>query len=160
MNIYKLRQTIRLVPMVNDINQGNEYIFTEKIKSILPKTNYELLGEQLIVGKDNKIGKCDLWLANVPNNFLLSLELKVGESSNSSKRKLLNTQVHKYTEFMKFYFPEHIVYGIGAYKCIVKSNRKGTNILYTDYNIVMPMTNKHSEELALLKCKITNECLN
>ena len=31
----------------------------ERVKGILPTTNFQLLGEQLVVGKDKNIGKCD-----------------------------------------------------------------------------------------------------
>jgi len=161
MNIQILKNILKLVPSVNDINHGNEFLFTQKVKMILPKTNFELLGEQLIVGKDNTIGKCDLWLANIPNNFLLSLELKVGDSSDSTKRKFLKTQVIKYTDYMKFYFPENIVYGLGAYKCIIKPKPTsiiGTEIRFVDY--ISPNKSNHLEEIEKIKNKITTECLN
>jgi hypothetical protein len=164
MNIHKLRHAIRLVPSVNDITHGNEFLFTQKVKSMLPGTNFELLGEQLIVGKDNTIGKCDLWLANIPNRFLLSLELKVGDASDSSKRKFLKTQVFKYTDYMRFYFPEEIVYGMGAYKCIIKhgtgnnASVTGSEIRFTDY--IDPTNNNHSQEIEYLKSKMRKDCLN
>lgn len=156
MNIQKLRTTLRLVPRVNDITQGNEYLFTEKVKQILPTTNFQLLGEQLVVGKDNTIGKCDMWLANIPNNFLLSLELKVGEKSDSTKRKFLKKQVYKYTDYMKYYFPEYDVYGFGAYKCINKSRNIGTCIQFVDYEVQIP--NNHSEEIEKLKFILKSKC--
>lgn len=158
MNIQKLKQIIRLVPTINDITHGSEFLFTQKVKGILPSTNFELLGEQLVVGKDNTIGKCDLWLANVSNNFLLSLELKVGGLSDSSKQKFLKTQVYKYTDFMRFYFPEDDVYGLGAYKCINKPQITGTEIRFTNY--INPTNIKHSEEIEGLKYKMQKECLN
>lgn len=166
MNIQKLRQIIKLVPVVHDINQGPEFLFTQKVKYILPKTNFELLGEQLVVGKDNGIGKCDLWLANVSNNFLVSLELKVGDKSDSLKKKFLKTQVIKYTNLMKHYFPEENVYGFGAYKCI--NNNSGMCIKFVDYTTLdnletFDTTNipsKHSEEIEALKYKMKIECLN
>ncbi len=158
MNIIKLKNIIKLVPSINDIAHGNEFLFTQKVKNILPKTNFELLGEQLIVGKDNTIGKCDLWLANVSNNFLLSLELKVGDPSDSSKQKFLKTQVFKYTDYMKFYFPENIIYGIGAYKCITKPSLIGTEVKFVNY--VSPIKNKHLEEIKKLKTQIKSDCLN
>jgi hypothetical protein len=158
MNIQKLRQIIRLVPMVHDINQGPEFLFTQKVKCILPKTNFELLGEQLVVGKDNGIGKCDLWLANVPNKFLVSLELKVGDKSDLSKRKFLKTQVYKYTDLMKYYFAEETVYGFGAYQCITK-NSLATCIKFVDYDTPNIPIN-HSEEIEVLKHKMKTECLN
>ena len=165
MNIAKIRSILRIVPSVNDITQGNEFLFTQKVKHILPSTNFELLGEQLIVGKDNGIGKCDLWLANVPNNFLLSLELKVGESSDSTKKKFLKTQVLKYTDLMRFYFPENVVYGVGAYKCIkkqVKGNVTGIEIRYDSYIPVnfSPIKLKHSEEIEHLKSRMNSDCVN
>jgi hypothetical protein len=157
MNIQNLRQIIKLVPSVNDIIHGNEFLFTQKVKCFLPSTNFELLGEQLIVGKDNTIGKCDLWLANIPNNFLLSLELKVGMESDSSKRKFLNTQVYKYTDYMRFYFPDNEAYGLGAYKCINKQHT-GLDIKFLDY--IIPTNKKHSEEIEQLKQVMKTDCLN
>lgn len=157
MNIYNLKNVIKLVPSIRDITHGNEFIFTQKIKSILPSTNFELLGEQLIVGKDNTIGKCDLWLANIPNNFLLSLELKVGEITDSKKRKFLNTQVCKYTDFMKFYYPENNVCGMGIYKCITKPSNLGINIRFIDYRYIDQEIN---QEIEIFKNKIKKECLN
>jgi len=162
MNFVKLKNIIQLVPSVTDIAHGNEYIFTQKVKYILPSTNFELLGEQLVVGKDNKIGKCDLWLANVPNNFLLSLELKVGGPGDTTKQNFLQLQVFKYTDYMRYYFPENIVYGLGAYKCI-KINGfdnfvKGTEMKFSDY--IIPTKTSHLKELEILKNKIVEECLN
>lgn len=151
MNIQRLRQIIRF----NNINQGSEFLFTERVKGVLPSTNFELLGEQLMVG--NGIGKCDLWLANVSNNFLLSLELKVGRTYDSSRQKFLGYQVHKYTDLMKYYFPDNIVYGMGAYKCTTKHG-VDTEIKFVDY--VTKTVNKHSEEIENLKYKIKNGCLN
>jgi hypothetical protein len=165
MNINKIRQTLRIIPAVNDIGQGPEFLFTQKVKGILPSTNFELLGEQLIVGKDNGIGKCDLWLANIPNNFLLSLELKVGEASDLSKRKFLKTQVYKYTGLMRHYFPDNIVYGVGAYKCVNKCVNKcsiGTCMKFVDYVSyeVTKIPINHSEEIEKLKQTMKKDCLN
>jgi hypothetical protein len=143
--------------MVNDIDKGPEFLFTQRVKSILPSTKFDLLGEQLVVGKDNGIGKCDLWLANVPNGFLLSLELKVGKASDSSKRKFLKTQVYKYTGLMRHYFPDNIVYGFGAYKCMDK-NSIGTCMKFVDYEVEKIPLN-HSEEIEHLKQQIKKDCL-
>ena len=159
MNIKKLKNVIRLVPSVNDITHGNEYVFTEKIKEMIKSTNYQLLGEQLIVGKDNKIGKCDLWLAN-KHKFLVSLELKVGYENDLKKQNFLKTQVFRYTDFMRSYYPENIIYGLGAYKCIVKYNDtiKGTGVLFTDY--IIPDKPMHINEINELKKLINKNCLN
>jgi hypothetical protein len=160
MNIHKLKKVLRLVPSLSDINQGNEFFFTQKVKDMLPRTNFELLGEQLVLGKDNTIGKCDLWLANAPNNFLLSLELKVGGPGDTNKQKFLKTQVYKYTDYMGFYYPGCTVYGIGAYKCIkVSANGiiRGTEIKFVDY--ISP-SNRHSDEIEKLKARMQDECLN
>ncbi len=160
MNIQKLKHVLRLVPSINDFARGNEFFFTQKVKNMLPETNFELLGEQLIVGKDNTVGKCDLWLANIPNNFLLSLELKVGGPGDSNKQNFLKTQVYKYTDYMRLYFPEDTVYGIGAYKCIkLNANGfvKGTDIKYVDY--IIPK-NKHLNEIEDFKAQMRNDCLN
>lgn len=155
MNIQKLRNVIRLLPSVNDITHGNEFLFTQDIKKLLPSTNFELLGEQLVVGKDNNVGKCDLWLANIPNNFLLSLELKVGDASDSKKQKFLQTQMYKYTDFMRLCFPEDVVYGLSAYKCIIGKNT-GTDIRFSSYIVPKP---KHSKEIESLKINIKEKCI-
>jgi hypothetical protein len=157
----RLRNIIKLVPSIDDIKHGPEFEFTQKIKYMLPRTNFELLGEQLIVGKDNKIGKCDLWLANIPNNFLLSLELKVGDTGDSKKQNFLETQVIRYSDFMKHYYPEDIVYGFGAYKCIKKnkvSTPTPTSIKFIDYKL--PTNYIHLNEIIELKSIIKNDCLN
>lgn len=148
MDVQRLRQLMKLIPMVHDVNKGPEFLFTQKVKNILPKTNFELLGEQLIVGKDNNIGKCDLWLVNEPSNFLVSLELKVGDKSNLSKQKFLKTQVYKYTDYMKYYFNNEKVYGFGAYQCT-----NDNHVKFVDY-VSLDMPLNHLKEIDLLKCKI------
>ena len=148
MNIHNLRSVIKFIPYVNDIASGREFIFTLKIKDILPTTNFQLLGEQLIVGKDNTVGKCDLWLANIPGNFLLSLELKVGDSGDVKKRKFLQKQVLKYTDYMRHYFPYDNVYGMGAYK-------SGQDVKICTYSpLVERTTPMITTELNILKSKL------
>jgi len=162
MNIQKLKYRICLVPCINDITQGKEFLFTQKVKSILPKTKFELLGEQLVVGKDNSIGKCDLWLANIPNNFLLSLELKVGNPMDLVKCNSLKKQVYKYTDFMKIYYPEYVIYGLGAYKYKSKdlvtqqTNNKG--IKFIDY-LPEEVTDETFTEVRDLKARMMAECI-
>lgn len=148
MNIQRLRSVIKLLPSINDITHGNEFMFTQQVKKILPSTRFELLGEQLVVGKDNNIGKCDLWLVNVPNNFLLSLELKVGESKDYKKKKFLQTQMYKYTDFMRLYFPEDTVYGLSAYK-----DQNGVRF----FSYISP-TSQHDKEIEILKEVIKDRC--
>jgi hypothetical protein len=149
MNIQRINRIIKLLPSVNDITYGKEFTFMEQVKKILPTTNFELLGEHLIVGKENNIGKCDMWLINQPTNFLLSLELKVGESNDSKRKKLLQSQMYKYTNFMKFYFPDNTVYGIGAYKC-------PNDIKFFNYDAVS--ITEHEDEIRRLKKAIKDNC--
>jgi hypothetical protein len=151
MNIQKLRNVIKHLPSVNDITHGNEFKFTQDIKRLLPSTNFELLGEQLVVGKEKNIGKCDLWLANIPNNFLLSLELKVGNAHDSRKQLFLQTQMRKYTDLMRFYFPEDVVYGLSAYKCT------NNDIKFSSY--IMPIS-VDLIEIESLKATIKENCLD
>jgi hypothetical protein len=157
MNFHKLKNVIKSISSVNDITHGNEYLFTLKVKDVLPNTNFELLGEQLVVGKDKNIGKCDLWLVNLKSNFLLSLELKVGDILDIKKQNFLKTQTFKYTDHMRTYFPEEIVYGLGAYKCILKPN-SGTDVLF--FNYIIPNKSSHKEEIDILKSKLKTNCLN
>lgn len=116
MCINKLRYVIKDLKSIIHPYGGRESIFTKNVKQLLPLTNFELIGEELCINHTLGIGKCDLWLANCPNNFLLSLELKVGHVDRINKQKLLEKQVYKYTDLMKVYYPEHNVYGLGAYK--------------------------------------------
>lgn len=146
MNINKLRNVIQTIPSISissikDLHRGNEFIFGQTIKNILPTTNFELLGEHLVVGNESTIGKCDMWLVNIPNNFLLSLELKTGKDNDINKQKILKTQMFKYTNLMQLYFPENTVYGIGVYKCIESGKDP----------IFFQSTKKHIYELEFLK---------
>ena len=116
MNVKSLRLIIKdLVPIPLPAS-GKKFLFNEAVKLKLPSTNYRLLGENLCINRDEGTGKCDLWLANPKNKFLVSLDLKVGEIDDLTKQQLLVKQVNKYTGFMKCYYPMHIVYGLGAYK--------------------------------------------
>lgn len=110
-----LRRSIRHLKTDKSIMHGREHIFTNEIKLILRSTNFEIIEEQVIV----KNGKCDIWLMN--NDFLMSLELKVGTRNDSKKIDLLAKQVLKYTGELQRYYPKHIVHGLGLYKCVYKN---------------------------------------
>jgi len=116
MNILALKHVIKDLRPIIHFSESKEYIFSTGVKRILPNTNFELLGEELSINHKFGVGKCDLWLANCSNNFLLSLELKVGGLDDFKKQNLLNNQVRKYTDLMKIYYPNEVVYGLGAYK--------------------------------------------
>ena len=120
MNISKLRSSISNLKSVavKFTDNGKELLFANSVKSVIGRSNFELIGEELCINNSMGVGKCDLWLANCEHNFLLSLELKVGDRTDTKKQRNLKRQVVKYTDLMKFYFPEEIIYGTGAYKFI------------------------------------------
>ena len=59
---------------------------------------------------------------------------------------------------MKFYYPTHNVYGLGAYKCIYPPMMLGGSIKFVDY--INPIELVHIEEIKNLKYKLQTECLN
>lgn len=120
MNIHSLKNGIKSLKSVpiSFTNNSRELLFTHAVKEVVKETNFELIGEELCIKNEQGTGKCDLWLANCSHNFLLSLELKVGDSRDTRKQKSLQRQVLKYTDHMQYYFPNNIIYGFGAYKLI------------------------------------------
>jgi hypothetical protein len=155
----RLKHIIRNVKSVNNHVHGNEFYFTQKIKHVLPTTNFELIGEEFFIRNQKNVWRCDLWLANIPNNFLLSLELKVGRHCDNQKQLYLKTQVLRYTDLMRFYYPDDQVYGMGAYKCITKqTNKHKPCVKFVDY--IIPVNDNHIEEMNTLKLKIQTECLD
>lgn len=136
---------------------SKELQFSYNIKRNLVKTNFQLIGEELNLKKNKQVGRCDLWLANAANGFLLSLELKVGTPNDLSKQKILKQQTFRYTEFMKYYFPEHRVYGLGAYKCIKHefNEVKHEEIKFFDYwNIIEDCHEFEIDKLKQLICEL------
>lgn len=95
------------------------------INDVLPNTNFKFIGEEFVVPK----GKTDIWLANCDKQFLLSLELKVGKIGHKKKQQKLKQQVNRYTNTMRDFFPEHQVFGLGAFLVY-----PDTRVIYYPYN--------------------------
>lgn len=157
MDITKVRRVIRHVPSFKWNIGSKEASFSRDVIRILPSTNYELLGEELILKNNGRTWKCDLWLANVPNCFLMSLELKVGKYGNLNKRSKLNEQVYNYSNIMRSYYPEYVIHGLGAYKVENVDSKCFHKVLYFE-NHHPKITNDHLEEIEELKYRINNIC--
>lgn len=139
MSVILLKQTVKHL-------KSREKIFSEEIKRILPHTNLNILGEELLL---QPRGQCDLWLANEYKghvNFLLSLELKVGSENDNTKKHKLMKQVDVYTKAMQKYFPAYPVYGLGAYKV-----NQGDKVLWfgNDHNVESLIQFKNLVECAI-----------
>lgn len=115
MNINALRKTISHLKSIPSPG-GKEFEFSKTIQNLLQQTNFEIIGEELCINLPEGVGKCDLWLANCKDNYLLSLELKVGDLENKRKQEHLKDQVFKYSKFMKVFYPTNRVFGFGIYK--------------------------------------------
>jgi hypothetical protein len=149
MNIKTLKLAIKDVKTVILSASGKESLFSQNIKLKLPSTNFQLIGEELCLEHANGVGKCDMWLANCPNKFLVSLELKIDDNNDIKKQELLVFQMHKYSQLMKEFYPMHTVYGLGAYKY-------SDNYKFFD-NLPSKPVKKHILEIDLLK-NIISKC--
>lgn len=157
-SIQSIKNVIKSIPVAKDVIKGNEYMLGQSIKKILPETNFELIGEELKFGNN---GICDLWLANISNNFLLSAELKVGLYSENKKKRYLASQVSRYSKIMKDYYPMCPVYGLGVYECLDKKGIKFYDyVVDDDCMFDNKIIYNHFKEIKILKIRIQTELLS